>query len=169
MACIIALTGVAALCGSGQETASADANLLKSWKMCIDGAKDTVNLIDIKEDGIIYCDNKELKAQNGVWQTVYLNQAEAAPILFSAENKGQDVSGEPDSVNYSIYLDITYADESHTYGVAASFKTGTHDWEKVSSSYSPEKPIKSISCNLLFRNKTGKAWFRNAILTQEKK
>ena len=95
-----------------------------------------------------------------------LNQAEAKTIEISAESKAEDVSGNADS-NYSIYMDIVHPDGTKTYGVIAVFNTGTHDWEKASLSYTPAKPVKSLNYYLLFRNKTGKVWFKNVVLIQK--
>ena len=156
--------------GETTNTVGDNANLLKSWKKY---AKNTDNkdavITVIKEDGIIYCENKELNVKNGVFQRATLNQSDATPIFFSAESKAQDVSGKSQAGNYGIYLDITYADGTNTYGEVVPFNTGTHDWEIASLSYAPEKPVKSISYKLVFRKKTGKVWFRNPILKQEKK
>jgi hypothetical protein len=137
-------------------------NLLKNWSVY--GEKDTVV---IQDDGVIACECKSAKDIAGVVQDVKLNQTEAKPIKFSAESKSEMISGDLDSENYSIYLDIEHSDGTFTYGVSAPFKTGSHDWEKASLSYMPSKPVKSLSYYLVFRKKTGKAWFRNAVLIQK--
>jgi len=138
----------------------AGANLLKQWKL-----NGTNSLI--QTDGVIACENKSEKDVNGVWQKVVLDQKEAKTIEFSAEHKVENVSGDLNQYDYAIYLDITHPDGSTTGGVSVPFKTGTHDWEKVSLSYTPTKPIKSMFYYLLFRNKTGKVWFKNAVLIQK--
>lgn len=138
-------------------------NLLKDWS--IYGDKDA-KITVIQPDGTIACENKTEKDISGVTQGVILDQKEAKTISFSAESKAENVSGDLDAANYAIYMDITYNDDSKRYGVTAPFKTGTHDWEKVTSTFTPEKPIKSLSFYMLFRNKTGKVWFRNAMLTE---
>ena len=123
-------------------------NLLKSW----DGG------------GVLA---EEVNVKDAVGQTVVLDQKEAKVISFSAESKAENVTGDAD-VYYSIYLNIVYNDDTKKDGVNCLFKTGTHDWEKSESSFTPEKPIKSVQYNLLFRNRAGKAWFRNAILIEGK-
>ncbi len=123
-------------------------NLLKSW----DGGAASAEEVNVKD---------------AVGQTVVLDQKEAKTISFSAESKAENVTGESD-VYYSIYINITYTDGSKKDGVSCLFKTGTHDWEKSESSFAPEKPIKSLQYNLLFRNRAGKAWFRNAALIEGK-
>jgi hypothetical protein len=140
----------------------AGANLLKTWRPY--GTKgNTV----IQDDGVIACECKGEKESSGVVQTVTLDQTEAKTIEFSAESKTENASGDMDKMNYSIYLDIVHSDGTKTWGVTAAFKTGTHDWEKASLSYMPKKPIKSLKFLMLFRNKTGKVWFKNAVLTQK--
>jgi len=62
--------------------------------------------------------------------------------------------------------DTTFSDNCKLLILGMSFKTGTHDWEKADSSFTPKKPIKSLDYHFLFRNRTGKAWFRNAVLTE---
>ena len=118
----------------------------------------------VQNDGIIICEAKKPISIGGVWQEILLNQKEIKPISFSAESKAENVSGAPNDADYSIYLDIVHPDGTITNKITAKFKTGTHDWEKVSLSYTPSKPIALIRFYLIFRNKTGKVFFRNATL-----
>lgn len=157
----LVIAGTFAFCGLAEDSVAVK-NLLKTWN-----SYGTKGATIIGADGVIACENKTEQDASGVVQTLVLDQKEAKPISFSAENKTENVSGKTDVANYSIYLDITYADNTKKYGVTAAFKTGTHDWEKASASFTPEKPIKSLSYYMLFRKKTGKVWFRNAILTEE--
>ncbi len=140
----------------------AGTNLLKQWNLY-----GTEGGTVIQDDGVIACVCKSEKDSSGVTQTVTLDQKEAKTIEISAESKAEDASGDLDAGNYSIYLDIAHPDGTYTYGVTVAFKTGTHDWEKASLSYTPTKPIKSLSYYLLFRSKTGKVWFKNGVLIQK--
>ena len=110
---------------------------------------------------------EEIAVTDAVAQAVSLEQTEPKTISFSAESKAENVGGEPEAY-YSVFINIVYADNSTENAVCTMFKTGTHDWEKSASSFTPKKPIKSLQYHLLFRNRTGKAWFRNAVLTEEK-
>ncbi len=110
---------------------------------------------------------EEVNIENNAGENVVLDQKEAKTISFSAESKAENVTGEAD-VFYSIYLNITYADGTKTDGVNCLFKTGTHDWEKSEGTFTPDKPIKLLDYNLLFRGRKGKAWFRNAVLIEGK-
>ena len=84
-------------------------------------------------------------------------------LTFGAESKAEKVTGNAPN-NYCVYLDLTFTDKTRLFGQIASFKTGTHDWEKASKTIKLAKPVKSISYYVLFRNVEGKASFRNAFL-----
>ena len=89
-----------------------------------------------------------------------LNQQKAQPIIASAWSKAEGVSGTTDS-DYAIYLDLEFADGTELWAKVAGFRPGTHDWQREEVVLFPEKPIKSVDFNLLFRNHSGKAWFRD--------
>lgn len=118
-----------------------------------------------KTDEIFFCDNgNDVKAVRGVSQSVTLDQAVPAPIHAEAWSRAEEVSGSPDS-DYAVYLDIAYTDGTFLWGQTAPFSTGTHDWEKRSVLVMPEKPVKSLTFYTLFRNKSGRASFRDLKLT----
>jgi hypothetical protein len=113
------------------------------------------------KDGVFVCDNAfDTQVQRGVSQTVALNQTKPEPIVAVAWSKAEEVGGGRDS-NYSIYLDLVYSDGSPLWGQVAPFNIGSHDWEKAKVIVFPEKPVKSVSFNMLLRGHTGKASFRN--------
>jgi len=113
-------------------------------------------------DGELFvCDNGgETSARRGAHQTVVLNQTRPEPIVASAWSKAEGVTGTPDH-DYSVYLDLIYADGTPLWGQVAEFKTGVHDWQRSQVTIYPEKPVKSLSFYLLFRNHGGKASFRD--------
>lgn len=94
----------------------------------------------------------------GTAQTVELNQDKPTPIVASGWSKAENASGTPDG-NYAVYLDLLYADGTPLHGQIAPFSIGTHDWEFKSVTVRPEKPIKSLTFNVLFRYKSGTVWF----------
>ena len=155
---------IALACGMILTVSAQDAsvNQLKKWEVYGTGGTTT-----IQDDGVIVCENKTDKDISGVTQLVMLNQKEVKPIEFACESKAENASGSLNESNYAIYMDIKHTDDTYTYGIAVGFRTGTHDWEKASSSYTPAKPIKSLSYFMLFRKKTGKVWFKNAVLIQK--
>ena len=73
------------------------------------------------------------------------------------------MSGGRDS-DYSLYLDLQYADGTPLWGQTANFATGTHDFERREVMVLPEKPVKSVSFYLLLRGHSGRASFRDAEL-----
>jgi len=113
-----------------------------------------------KEGDAFACDNgSDARAQRGASQHVQLNQTSPQPIVASAWSKAEGVGGSRDS-DYSLYLDLVYADGTPLWGQTASFSVGTHDWERREVVLLPEKPVKSVSVHLLLRRHAGKAWFR---------
>ncbi|HPD16851.1 MAG TPA: hypothetical protein PLE19_18040 [Planctomycetota bacterium] len=114
------------------------------------------------------CDNGADKAvQRGASQTVELNQKSPQPIVAAAWSKAEGVGGSPDQ-DYSVYLDLVYADGSPLWGQTANFAVGTHDWERREVLVLPEKPVKTLTMHLLLRRHAGKAWFRTPELHEVK-
>lgn len=117
-----------------------------------------------RQDALIVCDNGgDAAARRGANQGVVLNQTSPEPIVASAWSKAEGVSGGADS-NYSLYLDLTYADGAQLWGQAAAFSPGTHDWQRRQVIVTPEKPVRRVACYVLFRQHAGKALFRDVQL-----
>jgi hypothetical protein len=114
----------------------------------------------VREGDVFVCDNgADSRAQRGVCQTVVLNQDKPEPIVATAWSKAEGVDGAADS-DYSLYLDLKYADGTPLWGQVDSWAVGTHDWEKAQVLVFPEKPVASVSFYMLLRGHAGKAWFR---------
>jgi hypothetical protein len=111
----------------------------------------------------VRCANDSAAGESGLSQSVVLDQRTPAPLVVSGWSKAQGVSGDPDG-NYALYLDIAYADGTSLYGQIAPFACGTHDWQSSSVTVRPERPIKSLTYNVLFRYKKGKVWFDDVSL-----
>ena len=109
---------------------------------------------------VFVCDNGTAAGRRGVWQHVELNQKAPQPIVASVWSQAQGVSGGRDS-DYSLYLDLQYADGTPLWGQTANFATGTHDFERREVMVLPEKPVKSVSFYLLLRGHSGRASFRD--------
>ncbi len=118
-----------------------------------------------REGRAFVCDNGLERAARGVCQTVVLNQKVPLPIVAAAWSRAENVGGTADS-DYSIYLDLVYADGEPLYGQTAAFSTGTHDWERRGVRVLPSRPVRSVSFYLLLRRHSGKVWFRDAELRQ---
>ncbi len=111
----------------------------------------------------VRCYNATASCESGLTQGVELNQEKPVPIVVSGWSKARGVSGQPDG-NYALYLDIVFRDGTFLYGQIAPFACGTHDWQRTSVTVKPEKPIRSLTCNVLFRYKSGTAWFDDVSL-----
>lgn len=62
--------------------------------------------------------------------------------------------------DYALYMDVYYKDGTTRYGVTTQFSIGTHDWQKRTSVFKPDKPIAYVNFYALFRNNhTGKIWW----------
>lgn len=117
-------------------------------------------------DGVVICDNQnDPRRRSGAVQSLTLNQKEPRPLVAIAESAAEGVDGARDN-DYSLYIDIEYIDGTPLWGQAAAFDVGTHDWQERKVIIFPEKPIRRLSCYLLFRNHRGKALFRNPRLYQ---
>lgn len=96
---------------------------------------------------------------HGGAQTIILDQTSPKAIKISGWSKAQSVTGATDS-DYSVYLDITYTNNTPLWGQNINFSVGTHDWEYKQLFLLPALPIKQLTCYLLFRNShTGTVWF----------
>jgi hypothetical protein len=113
-------------------------------------------------DGEVYvCDNgTDGKAQHGVSWSVDLNQHVAAPVIASAWAKAEGQEGAT-GADFSLYLDLQYMDGTPLWGQVASFDTDSESgWHRREVIVTPDKPVKRVSYHLLFRNRTGRALFK---------
>jgi hypothetical protein len=113
----------------------------------------------------VVCERREGEGEFGASQTVTLNRTNITPIIIRGWSKAEDVTGSPDN-GYSLYVDIVYADGSPLWGQTASFRCGTHDWERCEFVLLPDKPIKTLTLHCLFRGHTGKVWFDDVSLEE---
>ncbi|MBN2451093.1 MAG: hypothetical protein JXR77_11935 [Lentisphaeria bacterium] len=103
----------------------------------------------------------------GATQTVVLGQTEPRPLTARAWTRAEKVSGTPSS-NYSLYIDLVYADGTPGWGFVAAARTGTHDWQLLEQRLEPAQAVRSLSFHLLFRAPcAGTVWFDDASLVQE--
>ncbi|MDR2706501.1 MAG: hypothetical protein LBC02_12040, partial [Planctomycetaceae bacterium] len=121
-----------------------------------------------KQEDVFVCDNgNDNTAKRGILYSIVLNQEQPLPIYAETWSKAENVGGWQ-SPDYSIYLDLIYNDGTPLWGQNVSFSTGTHNWEQKQIFFIPEKPVKSLTFYTLFRNKTGKVWFRDMKLSTQK-
>ena len=121
----------------------------------------------VREGSLLACDNEDEAVIHGAGQRVVLNQTVPAPIVASAWSRAENVSGGRNG-DYSLYLDVIYMDGEPKWGLYTPFSTRTHDWERREVVFMPDKPIRHVSCYVLMRRHSGKAWFRDIELRQLK-
>lgn len=113
----------------------------------------------------LLCSNATDAEWSGVSQTMILNRTNAAPLVLRGWSKAENVNGSPDN-DYSLYVDILYADGSSLWGQTARFRTGTHDWQSRELVILPAKPVKSLTLHCLLRKHSGRAWFDDVTLQE---
>jgi len=108
------------------------------------------------------CDNgADGTLKRGAAWSIELNQTTAVPVIASAWAKAEGAEGSPDD-NFSLYIDLVHADGTTLWGQAAPFETdGEVGWHRREVIVTPDKPIRRLSCYLLFRNHTGRARFKD--------
>ena len=113
----------------------------------------------------IVCDNgTDATARRGATWGVTLDQKTPAPFTVTAESRAVRMDGLP-SCDYSLYLDVAYTDGTKLYGQQTPFaRDAALGWQRKTVVVIPEKPVKSFSCNLLFRDVAGRAHFRAPVL-----
>lgn len=122
----------------------------------------------VEVDGVYVCDAGDATDKTfGVSRRYVLNQETAAPIVATGWSRAENVSGSAGS-DYSLYIDLEYADGEMLWGQTARFATGDSDWAQERVAIFPEKPIKSLTFYGLFRNRSGKASFRDLELREMK-
>ncbi len=113
------------------------------------------------ENGEFICDNSsDGSAHRGVSWSIQLNQTNAAVVIATAWAKSESARG-ADSSNFSLYIDIIYADGTPLWGQKTSFNTSTNaGWQRRELIITPEKPIRSLTYYLLFREHVGRVRFK---------
>jgi len=102
-------------------------------------------------------------------QIVPLRPAIAEPVVVEGWSKAEDVSAGGNPNDYSIYVDCQLADGSYQFGQCATFRAGTHDWEKATFVIQPRQPLTDLRVYAMFRNRTGAAWFDDVRLYRQSK
>lgn len=120
----------------------------------------------VETDGVYVCDAGDATDKAfGVARRYVLNQETAAPIVATGWSRAENVGGSVGN-DYSLYIDLEYADGQMLWGQTAPFATGDSDWTQERVAVFPEKPIKSLTFYGLFRNRSGKASFRDLELRE---
>ncbi|MDX9866594.1 MAG: hypothetical protein RBT78_01590 [Kiritimatiellia bacterium] len=168
--CVVGMTGIVGLL-AGVAWGAADGTLMKR---VLDGQDPALQPL-AAERAVAYekgftrdgdewvCDNgADAAARRGVLWGVVLNQTRPAPVMASAQARAEQVDGAANS-DFSLYLDLTYADGTTLWGQAVPFEPDPEaGWQRREVVITPEKPIRRISYYLLFRNRAGRVRFRDA-------
>lgn len=119
------------------------------------------------EDDVFVCTAKEVKLRGstkpqkaaGASWNVVLNQESAAAVRFGAEGVADDLD---ESASFRVYVDVTYDDGSHQWGLTSSFDSAlAAGWHRRDVTIRPRRPISSLSCYLFLRGGFGKVRFRS--------
>ena len=114
------------------------------------------------EKGEYVLDNGEnARAVNGIRWSLPLRQKAAAPFAVSVESLFEKGTEGTATTDYSLYLDVRYADKTSLYGQTHSFvpRRG-RGWQKGAVAVCPDKPVSYVDCYCLLRNRDGRVRFR---------
>jgi len=104
--------------------------------------------------------------QYWIGQDVNLNQDRPRPLVVSAWSKADGAQGNR-GPEYSVWVDLAYADGTSLWGQRATFQMGTHDWQYGEYSFVVTKPVKLATVHLLFRRGvSGTVWFDDVSLQE---
>ena len=112
------------------------------------------------EDGVVTVKNTDATG-GGVNAILNLNQTEPTKIVLSGESKCDESNGIKTAHDYSLYIDLTYADGTKKYGLITPFDPKSREWQKKSVEFMPPQAIKQARIYILFRFHTGAAQFKN--------
>lgn len=114
-----------------------------------------------EEDEWIFDNGADATLLNGATRRVVLNQTTAQPFSMSVESRCEVNVGGSD-FDYSLYLDVAYADGTYLYGQCHPFALdAARGWQKGVVVVNPDKPVASVACYLLYRRHAGRVRFRN--------
>ena len=122
-------------------------------------------------DGVISVNNTDAQL-GGAYCVANLNQKAPAKIVLSGESLcEQSVTKGKTVMDYSLYVDLTYADGSKAYadlkkGTCVPFSTDTKEWQKKSLVIDDTKAIRQLRIYILYRWQTGKVQFKNLKLEE---
>lgn len=91
----------------------------------------------------------------GAGQTIAFSEPVQHPLLVSVWSRATEAEG----YEYSIYLDVHYADGTAAWGEKVSCRRDVTEWRRIESVFTPEKPVAKIDVFVLFRRMKGTAWF----------
>ena len=120
----------------------------------------------VREGDTFVCENTERAEQRGMSWSIALNQTTPIPVRASARALVEQAEGRA-SADFALYLDIQYTDGTSLWGQSSAFAPdAAQGWQWREVLVFPERPIKTVSYYLLFRNRTGKVSFKDPCFEQ---
>ncbi len=114
------------------------------------------------------CEAPAANGWRGASQALSIQRTNIAPLIVRGWSRAENVSGSADS-DYSLYVDILYADGTPLWGQTGNFRCGTHDWEVQEFTIVPEKPVRTLTLYCLFRgNHFGRVWFDDIAVEEQR-
>ncbi len=119
----------------------------------------------ISQDGKeAICDNGvDKNVRRGLCWGVTLNQKEPRSVTFIGSSRVDGLSRLVSGYDgdYSIYADVTYVDNTYSYGHHVTFPLESSlGWQQKELTIQPKKPIRHVSVYCLFRNRAGCVRFK---------
>jgi len=114
----------------------------------------------------ISCRNEMVTDLRGAVQQLDFSANPPARLTVTAWSRCRDASGGA-SADYSLYVDATCTDGAVFNGHATPFAAGTHDWQQETLRLEPPVPLKTVRAYVLFRKKTGEAWFDDVTVRRD--
>jgi len=103
----------------------------------------------------VKCESATGDTTLGAGQTITFAEPVQHPLLFSAWSRTTGTEG----YEFSVYLDVHYADGTATWGRNAHCPRDAREWSRVEGVFTPEKPVVRIGVFVSFQKTKGTAWF----------
>ncbi|MBT7165603.1 MAG: DUF4091 domain-containing protein [Victivallales bacterium] len=97
----------------------------------------------------------------GLVQVIEYEKPDQRPIIIGGWSKAIGVGSGGD---FSVYLDVFYADDTPWWAKTATWPRGSHDWAYAANVFWPAKPVKRIEVYVLLRRCQGTAWVDDIFL-----
>ncbi len=116
-----------------------------------------------EENGVFICDaGEDVSKRFAVNHLFELNQKSPQPIVATCQSRVENTESDVNSdSSYSLYLDVHYSDGTNLWGLCFNFASNNSEWTQGKVVFLPQKPIQTLNCYGLFRNRKGKAFFKD--------
>lgn len=123
------------------------------WEPLGDGFK----LVREGRDGgwCVRCESDNGARAHGAQQAFTFSRPVMDPLLLSAWSKSTGVEGQ----DYTVYINVFYADGTSDWGIRAFFPRLASDWNRAERLFRPAKPVSRVVVCMSFERAKGVAWF----------